>query len=174
VFGGLGRDVDPAAVDSTDVEAYLVGVDPSVRDDPVAAGELLARRRFAVPTVVTSLDGDELEVDPADEDQRELLIVAEHPQYRQVLDDPFSDELVDGVNPRLHVVMHRIIANQLWDDTPPEVWQAAERLLAAGHDRHDILHALAYELSQELHPVMTGEHVPGPEMSAYRDRLRAL
>lgn len=59
MFRGLGRDVDPAAVDPTDVEAYLVGVDPSVRDDPAAAGELLARRRFAVPTVVTSLDGDD-------------------------------------------------------------------------------------------------------------------
>jgi hypothetical protein len=172
VFRGLDRDVDPAAVDAA--EAYLVGVDPSVRDDPAAAGELLARRRFAVPTIAMRLDGDEVELDPADEDQRELLILAEHPQYRQVLDDPLSDELVDGVNPRLHVVMHRIIANQLWDDTPPEVWQAAERLLAAGHDRHDILHALAYGLSQELHPALTGEHTPDPDMTAYRDRLRAL
>jgi hypothetical protein len=174
VFRGLDRDVDPAGVDAADAEAYLVGVDPSVRDDPAATAALLARRWFAVPTIATHLNGDGVEVDPADEDQRELLIVAEHPQFRHVLDDPFSDELVDGINPRLHVVMHRIIANQLWDDTPPEVWQAARRLLAAGHDRHDILHALAYELSHELHPVMTGEHAPDPDVSAYRDRLRAL
>lgn len=174
MFRGLDRDADPAAVNAVDAEAYLAGVDPSVRRDPAATRALLARRRFAVPTVMTSLDGDEVELDPADEDQRELLIVAEHPQYRDVLNDAFSDELVDGVNPRLHVVMHRIIANQLWDDTPPEVWQAAERLLAGGHDRHDILHALAYELGHELHPVMTGEHAPDPDMSAYRHRLRAL
>lgn len=174
VFRGLDRDADPAGVDAVDAEAYLAGVDPSVRDDPAAVRALLARRRFAVPTVVTRLEGDEVECDPADEDQRELLIVAEHPQYRAVLGDPFSNELVDGVNPRLHVVMHRIIANQLWDDTPPEVWQAAERLLAAGHDRHDVLHALAYELSHELHPALTGEHAPDPDMTAYRERLRAL
>jgi hypothetical protein len=80
----MGRDVDPAAVESAGVEAYLVGVDPSVRDD------------------------------------------------------------------------------QLRDDTPPEVWQAAERLMAAGHDRHEVLHALAFELSHELHPALTGEHTRNP------------
>ncbi|WP_445190019.1 DUF1841 family protein [Pseudonocardia sp. Cha107L01] len=79
-----------------------------------------------------------------------------------------------SVNPRLHVVLHRVIANQLWDDTPAEVWQAARRLLAQGHDRHTILHALAYELSQELYPAMTGQHAPDPDMTAYRARLRAL
>ena len=93
--------------------------DPSVRDDPSAAAEPLARRRFALPTIAMPRDGDQAEIDPADEDQRELLIVAEHPQYRHVLDDSFSDEQVNGVNPRLHVVMHWIIATPLCDDTHP-------------------------------------------------------
>jgi Domain of unknown function (DUF1841) len=104
----------------------------------------------------------------------EQLVVAEHPEYRAVLDDPMSDELVEGANPRLHVALHLVIANQLWDDTPPEVWQAARRLLAQGHDRHEILHALAHELSHELYPVLTGQHAPDPDMTAYRARLRAL
>jgi hypothetical protein len=174
VFRGLDRDLEQAAVDGDDAEAYLADADSSVLADPKTAQELLARRRFAVPAVAASIDGDEIELDPGDEDPRRLLIVAEHPHYRAVLEDPFSEQLVDGINPRLHVTMHQIIANQIWDDTPLEVWQAAQRLRAAGHDRHDILHALAYELSQELHPVLTGQHAPDPDMTAYRDRLRAL
>jgi hypothetical protein len=34
------------------------------------------------------------------------------------------------------------------------------RLLSQGHDRHAILHALAYELSHELYPALTGQHAP--------------
>jgi hypothetical protein len=162
-------------MDGEGADAYVTGVDLALLADPAARRELLARRRFAVPTIVTSIDGgDPVEVDPADEDQRELLILAEHPEYHDVLADPVSDELVEGVNPRLHVALHQILANQLWDDTPPEVWHAARRLLGQGHDRHAILHALAYELSQELYPVLTGQHAPDPDMIAYRARLRAL
>lgn len=54
------------------------------------------------------------------------------------------------MNPNLHIAVHEVIANQLWDDDPPEVWQAARRLLAAGHERHDVLHALAGAASQEI------------------------
>lgn len=172
----VGQDpIDTAVVDAGGALAYVAGVDPSVLADPAATRELLKRRRFAVPTIVTSVDGDGvIELDPADEDQRELLILDEHPEYRAVLDDPVSDELVGGANPRLHVALHQIIANQLWDDTPPEVWQAARRLLARGHDRHAILHALAYELSHELYPALTGHRVPDPDMTTYRVRLGKL
>lgn len=174
-FRGLGQGPDLVAVDADGAESYVAGVDASVLADPVTKRELLARRRFTVPTIVTAIDGGQaVEVDPADEDQRELLILAEHPEYRDVLADPMSDELVEGVNPRLHVILHRVIVNQLWDDTPAEVWQAARRLLARGHDRHAILHALAYELSQELYPALIGQHAPDPDMTAYRARLRAL
>jgi len=47
------------------------------------------------------------------------------------------------VNPRLHLSMHEIVVNQLWDGIPPETWEAAQRLLAQGHDRHEVLHMLA-------------------------------
>ena len=132
-FGGLAHDFDRAGVDADGSAGYDTGAEPAVLADPTARRGLLARRRFAVPTVMTRIDGgEEIELDPADEDQRELLILAEHPEYQVVLSDPMSDELVDGTNPRLHVALHQVIANQLWDDTPPELWQAARRLLAQG------------------------------------------
>jgi len=53
-----------------------------------------------------------------------------------VLADPFSDELLEVVHPRLRVALHQVIAPQLCEDIPAEVWQAAQRLLAAGYDRH--------------------------------------
>jgi hypothetical protein len=119
-FGGLDQHLDPAVMDGDGAGGYVAGVDPALLSDPTARRELLARRRFAVPRIVTSIDGGEqIELDPADEDQRELLILAEHPEYHAVLADPMSDELVEGVNPRLHVALHQILANQLWDDTPP-------------------------------------------------------
>jgi hypothetical protein len=44
------------------------------------------------------------------------------------------------VSPRLHLSMHKIVANQLWDDEPPQTRQTARRLLALGHERHDVPH----------------------------------
>lgn len=45
---------------------------------------------------------------------------------------------------------------------------------AQGHDRHAILHALAYELSHELYSALTGQDAFGRDMTAYRARLRTL
>jgi len=154
------------------VSGYVAGADPSVLADPTATQEV-ARRRFAVPTVVTSIDGDDVELDPADEDQRELLLVAEHPKYQHVLDDPFSDDLVDGEPAAAHrfAPRHRQPAVGGHPAGGVAGRSAASRRRAY---RHAILHALAYELGEELYPALTGQHAPDPDMSAYRDRLRQL
>jgi hypothetical protein len=46
--------------------------------------------------------------------------------------------------------MHEIVATQLWDDDPPEVWATAARLLDSGYDRHEILHMLAAPVAQQV------------------------
>lgn len=84
-----------------------------------------------------------------------LLIRGEHPEYHEVLDDPLSEELVDGVNPRLHIAVHEIVADQLWAGEPTEAWAAAKRLLDSGMDRHDVLHALAGVDTRHLHGALT-------------------
>ena len=90
-----------------------------------------------------------------------MLIEGEHPEYHEALADPDADT-VEGVNPRLHITVHEIIANQLWDDNPPEVWQAARRLLATGMDRHNVLHAIGEVLVEHLHGLLSGRGPTDP------------
>ncbi|MEV0844021.1 hypothetical protein AB0I55_31305 [Actinocatenispora sera] len=106
--------------------------------DPAEAAAVLERRLFAVPATVVELDGEELDLDPSDPDDRRLLIVAEHGG------DP------DDSDP--HVTLHEIVAEQLWRDEPPQAWQAARRLLDAGADRTDILHVLGEIAARHVRP----------------------
>jgi hypothetical protein len=109
--------------------------DPAVR----------ARRAFACPVVVGTVRGIDAEaLAPADPNQRRLLIEAEHADMLAALGGRREiDNSGTKVNLKLHVSMHEIVVNQLWDGDPPETWEAAQRLLAQGYDRHDVLHVLA-------------------------------
>ena len=150
-----GFDAGPGP--GTDVVApYLDGVDLDEMD-PESLPELLQRRQFTMPYFGTRVgDEDYPHLDASDPDERALLIEGEHPEYHDALADPRS-QTVDGVNPRLHLAVHEVVANQLWDDDPPEAWQAAQRLLARGADRHDVLHMLGEVVTRHLHGALTGE-----------------
>ena len=60
--------------------------------------------------------------------------------------------IVDGreMNPRLHLTIHEIVAAQLADDDPPEVWATAQRLRRLGYGRHEILHMLGAAMAPQL------------------------
>ena len=60
--------------------------------------------------------------------------------------------VVDGreMNPRLHLTIHEIVAAQLADDDPPEVWATAQRLRRLGYGRHEILHMLGAAMTPQL------------------------
>jgi hypothetical protein len=58
------------------------------------------------------------------------------------------------MSPGLHIAMHEIVANQLWDGDPPEAWETAKRLLDAGYERHEVLHMLGSVVAGELFEVM--------------------
>jgi hypothetical protein len=112
-----------------------------------------ARRAFAVPRASGMFRKVDLGLlDPADRDDRRILIEAEHPEFAEALER--DDELVfvgaEEVNPRLHLTLHEIIVGQLWEDDPPEAWHTAKRLLAAGYERHEILHMLGSALVPQL------------------------
>jgi hypothetical protein len=112
-----------------------------------------ARRTFAVPAARGVLGEIDLALlDPADRDERRILIEAEHPELADALGRDEEFVIIDGeeVNPRLHLTLHEIIVEQLWEDDPPEAWRTAQRLTAAGYKRHEILHMLGSALVPQL------------------------
>jgi hypothetical protein len=105
------------------------------------------RLAFAVPPI-SHPDEDTRALDPADPDELALLIRAAHPE----LDADAETVVIDGreMNPRLHLAVHEIVAAQLADEQPPEVWATAQRLSSLGYDRHEILHMLGAAMSNQL------------------------
>jgi hypothetical protein len=92
--------------------------------------EALPRRAFAFPVLEGWHSGSDLSIlDPADPNDRRALLAADH-----------ATPAPGGVG--RHIERHMGVADRLWRGDPPELWEAAQRLLDAGQDRHLVLHAL--------------------------------
>jgi hypothetical protein len=92
--------------------------------------EALPRRAFAFPVLEGWHSGTDLSsLDPADQRDRRALLAADH-----------ATPAPGGVG--RHIERHLVLADRLWRGDPPELWEAAQRLLDAGQDRHLVLHAL--------------------------------
>jgi hypothetical protein len=92
------------------------------------------RRSWAMPTAHGTYSDIELELlDPEDDDDLSLLLEAQHPEFADALRN-HHEVIVDGerANPRLHVLMHQVVARQLLADDPPETWQTVRRLAMTG------------------------------------------
>jgi hypothetical protein len=119
---------------------------PSVYHDPASFGlepalvarllpdrdlEALPRRAFAFPLLRGTYHGTDLAgLDPASPADRPALLSADH-----------EDQFGPPVTPE-HLDRHVALADRLWRGDPPELWDAAQRLLDLGEDRHSVLHAL--------------------------------
>ncbi|MGI8430548.1 MAG: DUF1841 family protein [Solirubrobacteraceae bacterium] len=92
-----------------------------------------------------------------DPDTRAEVIRADHPDLDRALRRGENEVLVNGepMNVRLHFAMHEIVANQLADDDPSQVYRTARRLLDAGYGRHEVLHMLAGTMSEQIHTALT-------------------
>lgn len=149
--------VAPPGVDSADV---------SPEGDVESVVE---RRRFVMPFRRAVIGGEALDgLDPADPEERALLLQGEHPD----LPDGDFETDAEGFSPRFHLTMHEVIANQLWDDEPPEVWRAAVRLRGQGLGRHEILHALMNVMVTHMRPTLAG--ATPFDTDAYRRELDGL
>lgn len=111
---------------------------------PVDDEDRARRLAFAIPPIDHLPD----HLDPTDEDDRSILLEAAHPE----LDTSAETTRVAGqeMNPRLHLVMHEIVAKQLVDLDPPEVWETARRLRGLGYGQHEILHMLGGAMSAQI------------------------
>lgn len=101
---------------------------------PTELADALERRMFAVPSLTTEIDEEEVDLDPNDPEQRRALVIAE------------ADE--DEEEQRL--ILRATIVDQLWDNEPADVWQAAERLQEGERDRDEIFEQLIDALENSL------------------------
>ncbi len=96
--------------------------------------EALPRRAFAFPVLEGRHGGVDLaKLNPADPADRRLLLAADH-------DTRTGSPSAAGVG--RHIDRHLALADRLWRGQPPALWDAAQRLLDSGEDRHMVLHAL--------------------------------
>lgn len=132
------------------------------------------RRSWALPRAHGTYQGLDLELlNLGDEDERGLLIEALHPEFADALHG--EDDVILGgetVNPRLHVAMHQVVANQLLADDPPQAWQTVQRLAGLGYDWHNIMHMIASLVTEDIHTALTEHRQPDP--AAYIRRLSEL
>jgi hypothetical protein len=95
--------------------------------------EALPRRAFAFPVLRGMFGGIDLTgLDPVAEGDRRTLLSADHNDANGRPSGP------------LHIDRHLALADRLWRGDPPELWEAAQRLLDRGEDRHAVLHTLMY------------------------------
>jgi hypothetical protein len=108
------------------------------------------RRGWAVPSAQGRLGGIDLARCPGGRGRPPAPHPGRAPALPQVIDRDVDEVGIGGkpVSPRLHLSMHKIVANQLWDDEPPQTRQTA-RLLALGYQRHDVPHMLGSVVAGE-------------------------
>jgi hypothetical protein len=151
--------------------AYLDDLSPDA--SPAEVEDVLDCRVFTMPCAGATIGDEEFpELDPADPDERGLLIQGEHSECHEAVTDPVWEGEIDGINPRLHLIFHETIADQLWADDPPEVRQTARRLREVDMDRHDVLHTLAAVMAGHLYFVLAREEQY--DADAYRRAPNAL
>ena len=127
------------------------------------------RLAFAIPPIAEP-DEETDWLDPINADDRALLIAAAHPE----LDTEAERALVDGheINPRLHLTIHEIVATQIVDDDPPEVWATAQRLRKLGYGRHEVLHMLGAAVTPQMWDALQNQREY--DLQAHRAALAAL
>jgi hypothetical protein len=98
-------------------------------------------------------------LDVNDPDERGSLIRLAHPELDAAITAGEEEVEVAGtvMNPRLHLVIHEIVATQIMDDDPPEVFETASRLIALGRDPHEVLHMLGSTMTGQIWAAMRGE-----------------
>jgi hypothetical protein len=148
-WAGKRRGMAPEVIDDVqDAVFAAMGTFSRVYRDPAAFGldeelvarllpdadlEALPRRAFAFPVLQGHYGGVDLRtLDPADPQGRRLLLAADH---NDANGRPTSEQ---------HLRRHLVLSDRLWRGDPPELWEAAQRMLDRGEDRHAVQHTLMY------------------------------
>lgn len=110
------------------------------------------------------------------EEKRALEIALnDHPEFREAFEnDTLPEEMLgeDGepFNPRLHLILHVIVEQQLAADAPPGIAEIAEQLAERGASRHEIRHIIGVPLAEQLWLMQTEQ--AAFDSDGYLDKLR--
>lgn len=142
---------------------YLTGVPATAVHGPTMQ-QILHRRTFAVPLPGSRGDGvvdlpEPANGLPAGHTHVDDLDAA-NPRHRELI--TAIGQTANGAAAH-RIFAHTAIVEQLWTDQPPEVWQAAQRLSAAGLPRQRVLERLAK--AWQHHDRQTGDE-PAPRPTA--------
>ncbi len=173
-FGpGLG-----AAVAEADAEGYGWLCEQVASDDIWGRAEEVDRLRFCLLVDPGPLfDAELVNTDGALHD----IAMLAHPGYDGLDLEIESIPLVQGlpseedaarVGATLHLMLHDVIATQLWDDDPPQAWHTVRRLQVADLAPHEIHHMLMMALSEPMRRTFVEEEPFDGEV--YLDRLTRL
>lgn len=77
----------------------------------------------------------------------------------------FYEDHLDGVGEGFQRAGREVVANQILDDQPPDTWATAQRLLADGFDREQVLDQLSFVAVHTLQRAIEGE-AADPEVYA--------
>jgi uncharacterized protein DUF1841 len=144
----------------------------------VPSSDIAHRVRLALPPLGARARGRAVEqgwelilLDPKDPDERAILIRLAHPDLDGAIESGLEEIVVHGepMNPRLHLTIHEIVATQVIDDDPPEVFTTLQRLVESGRDHHEAIHMIGWVVSTQLRTAM---HEQRPHERA--EHLRAL
>lgn len=134
------------------LRAHALRPRPSLppQPDPPRRAPLNTQRVGAVLPPVPG--GAPPHLDAADEHDRAELIRLAHPALAAAIDAGQEVVVIDGeaVNPRLHLLMHQVVADRLLHDDPSEDWIAFSELVERGLDAHEAQHAIGRRLVAEL------------------------
>ncbi|HEX6933200.1 MAG TPA: hypothetical protein VF162_13730 [Streptosporangiaceae bacterium] len=154
-WAGAKSGLDPIAIGKT-LDAVFDAMPAFIRvyRDPASFGlepdlvgrllpdrdlEALPRRAFAFGVLEGTFRGTDLSsLDPANPRDRRILLEADHDHPGRRVSEKHLDK-------------HAALAERLWHGDPPELWEAAQRMLDIGMPRHDAVHALIDALDQAGH-----------------------
>jgi hypothetical protein len=103
------------------------------------------------------------------------IALDDHPEFREGFEnDSLPEEMLgeDGepISPRLHLMLHVIVEQQLAADAPPGIAEIAEQLTKLGVSRHEIRHVIGGPLAEQLWLMQTQQ--AAFDSDAYLDQLR--